>query len=138
VIDGVGGAQVGDGNGDGVADVAIAVPSTDGRGRRDAGVVYVLFGGSPLARVDVRSAPRFRTLGPRQGARRPAPVFEPYRPPVGAMAGSPVAGAAPRRSTSRGSVRRGSASMARAGTQRPGTRSPGRVTSTAKAAPTCS
>jgi hypothetical protein len=86
-------AQVGDVNGDGVADIAVSAPSTDGRGGRDAGVVYVLFGGSRLGRVDVQSAPGFRILGPRQGARRPAPVFEPYRPPVGAMAGSSVAGA---------------------------------------------
>jgi hypothetical protein len=86
-------AQVGDVNGDGIADVAIASPSSDVGGRRDAGVVHVLFGGSALGRVDVGSAAGFRILGPRQGARRPLPVFQPDGPPRGAMAGSAVAGA---------------------------------------------
>jgi hypothetical protein len=86
-------AQVGDVNGDGIADVAMAAPSLDVGARRDAGVVYVLFGGSALGRVDVGSAAGFRILGPRQGVRRPSPVFEPDGPPRGAMAGVAVAGA---------------------------------------------
>ncbi len=86
-------AQVGDVNGDGVADVAVAAPSDDARGRRDAGAVYVLFGGAPLGRVDVSKAPGFRIDGPKQGKRRPLPVFQPDGAPEGAMAGSAVAGA---------------------------------------------
>src|SRR3954468_5079152 len=45
-------AQVGDVNGDGIGDVAVAAPSRDVPGRRDAGVVYVLFGGSAQGRID--------------------------------------------------------------------------------------
>jgi hypothetical protein len=88
-------AEVGDVNGDGLADVAIGAASADPRGRRDAGVVYVVFGGSQLGRIDVRSAKLagFRVIGPRQGRRRPAPRFQPDSPPAGAMAGSSVAGA---------------------------------------------
>jgi hypothetical protein len=88
-------AEVGDVNGDGRSDVAIAAASADPRGRRDAGVVHVVFGGSPLGRVDLRSSSveGFRIIGPRPGRRRPAPVFEPDDPPKGAMAGSSVAGA---------------------------------------------
>ena len=86
-------AQVGDVNGDGLADVAVAAPSDDARGRRDAGAVYVLFGGAPLGRVDVSKAPGFRIDGPKQGTRRPLPVFQPDGPPEGAMAGSAVSGA---------------------------------------------
>src|SRR4051812_24825994 len=86
-------AAVGDVNGDGIADVAMAAPSSDVAGRTDAGVVHVLFGGSALGRVDIGSAPGFRVLGPRQGARRPLPVFQPDGPPRGAMAGSSVSGA---------------------------------------------
>jgi hypothetical protein len=88
-------AEVGDVNGDGVADVAIGSPSADPLGRRDAGIVRVLFGGSPLGRIDLRS-PRlagFRVLGPHIGKRRPPPVFALDSPPEGAMAGSSVAGA---------------------------------------------
>jgi len=84
--------DVGDVNGDGLSDVAIAEPSADPLGRRDAGVVHVVFGGSPLGRIDLRSA-GFRVIGPRQGTRMPAPVFQPDGPPAGAMAGSSVAGA---------------------------------------------
>jgi FG-GAP repeat protein len=88
-------AEVGDVNGDGIADVAIGTPSADPRGRRDAGVVRILFGRSPLGRIDVRSSQwdGFRILGPRLGARRPAPAFAPDSPPRGAMAGTSVAGA---------------------------------------------
>jgi hypothetical protein len=88
-------AEVGDVNGDGITDVAVGTGSADPRGRRDAGIVRVLFGGSPLGRIDLRS-PRlagFRILGPRPGRRRPAPVFAPDSPPEGAMAGTSVAGA---------------------------------------------
>jgi len=89
-------AEVGDVNGDGLADVAIGAASADAKGRRDAGVVYVVFGGASLGRIDLASPalPGFRIVGPRQGRRRPAPVFEPDGPPAGAMAGSAVAGAA--------------------------------------------
>src|SRR5262249_36738218 len=86
-------ADVGDVNGDGIADVAVAAPSSDVRDRRDAGVVYVVFGGSPLGRIDVRSAPGFRILCAPQGARRPLPVFRPDAPLTGAMTGAAVAGA---------------------------------------------
>jgi len=88
-------AGVGDVNGDGVADVAVAAPSDDRPGRRDAGVVHVVFGGSPLGRIDLDSAatPGFAVIGPRQGATRPPPVWQPDGPPEGAMAGSAVAGA---------------------------------------------
>src|SRR5215218_5263760 len=48
-------AEVGDVNGDGISDVAIGAATADPRGRRDAGVVHVLFGGSPLGRIDLRS-----------------------------------------------------------------------------------
>jgi hypothetical protein len=84
-------AEVGDVNGDGLADVAAGAASADPLGRRDAGLVYVVFGGSPLERIDVRAG--FRIIGPRQGRRRPPPAFQPDRPPRGAMAGSAVAGA---------------------------------------------
>jgi hypothetical protein len=86
-------AEVGDVNGDGFADVAIGAASADPLGRRDAGVVYVVFGGSPLGRIDVRSSELagFQVIGPRQGRRRPAPVFQPDGAPGGAMAGSSVA-----------------------------------------------
>jgi hypothetical protein len=88
-------AEVGDVNGDGLADVAIGVAAADPLGRRDAGIVHVVFGGSPLGRVDLRSSapPGFRIIGPRQGRRRPPPVFQPDGPPRGAMAGTTVAGA---------------------------------------------
>lgn len=85
-------ADVGDVNGDGLSDVAIAEPSADPLDCRDAGAVHVVFGGSPLRRIDVRSA-GFRVIGPRQGTRMPPPVFQPDGPPAGAMAGSSVAGA---------------------------------------------
>ncbi|MGH2800244.1 MAG: FG-GAP repeat protein, partial [Thermoleophilaceae bacterium] len=49
-------AEVGDVNGDGIADVAIGAASADPRGRRDAGLVRVLLGGPPLGRIDVRSS----------------------------------------------------------------------------------
>ena len=88
-------AEVGDVNGDGLADVAIGVASADPLGRRDAGVVQVVFGGSPLGRIDLRSSALagFRIIGPRQGRRRPPPAFQPDGPPRGAMAGTTVAGA---------------------------------------------
>jgi hypothetical protein len=88
-------AEVGDVNGDGITDVAIGMPAADPRGRRDAGLVRVLFGGSPLGRHDIRSSALagFRILGPPPGRRRPAPVFAPDSPPGGAMAGKSVAGA---------------------------------------------
>jgi hypothetical protein len=88
-------AEVGDVNGDGIVDVAIGAARADPRGRRDAGLVRVLFGGSPLGRINVRSSgwAGFRILGPRPGRRRPAPVFAPDSPPDGAMAGTSVAGA---------------------------------------------
>jgi hypothetical protein len=88
-------AEVGDVNGDGLADVAIGAASADAKGRRDAGVVYVVFGGASLGRIDLasRELVGFRIVGPRQGRRRPAPVFQPDGPPAGAMAGSAVAGA---------------------------------------------
>jgi hypothetical protein len=84
-------AEVGDVNGDGLADVAIGAATADPLGRRDAGVVHVVFGGAPLGRLDDQAG--FRILGPRQGRRRPPPVFQPDGPPRGAMAGSSVAGA---------------------------------------------
>ena len=86
-------ADVGDVNGDGVSDVAVGAASVDAPGRTDAGVVYVVFGGTPLGRLDLRTAPGFRIVGPRQGRNRPLPVFQPDGPPKGAMAGSAVAGA---------------------------------------------
>ena len=86
-------AELGDVNGDGIADVAVGAPSVDAPGRTDAGVVYVVFGGTPLGRLDLRTAPGFRIVGPRQGANRPLPSFQPDGPPKGAMAGSAVAGA---------------------------------------------
>jgi FG-GAP repeat protein len=88
-------AEVGDVNGDGLADVAIGVASADPLRRRDAGVVHVVFGGSPLGRIDIRSSALagFRIIGPHQGRRRPPPVFQPDSPPRGAMAGTAVAGA---------------------------------------------
>jgi hypothetical protein len=88
-------AEVGDVNGDGLADVAIGVASADPLGRRDAGIVHVVPGGSLLGRVDLRSSTLagFRIVGPRQGRRRPPPVFQPDSPPRGAMAGTTVAGA---------------------------------------------
>lgn len=87
-------AQVGDVNGDGFTDVAVAAPAADVRGRRDAGAVHVLFGGTALGRIDVGKAPGFRILGPKQGKRRPLPVFEPHNDAVaGARAGTSVAGA---------------------------------------------
>ncbi len=86
-------ADVGDVNGDGVSDVAVGAAHVDAPGRTAAGVVYVVFGGTPLGRVDLRTAPGFRIVGPRQGANRPLPRFQPDGPPKGAMAGSAVAGA---------------------------------------------
>src|SRR5918999_1899138 len=88
-------AEVGDVNGDGLADVAIGVAAADPLGRRDAGVVHVVFGGPPLGRIDIRSSALagFRIIGPRHGRRRPPPVFQPDSPPRGAMAGTTVAGA---------------------------------------------
>ena len=88
-------AEVGDVNGDGITDVAIGVPAADPRGRRDAGLVRMLFGGAPLGRIDIRSSrlAGFRILGPPLNRRRPAPVFAPDSPPDGAMAGTSVAGA---------------------------------------------
>jgi hypothetical protein len=86
-------AELGDVNGDGIADVAVGAPSVDARGRTDAGVVYVVFGGTPLGRLDLRTAPGFRIVGPRQGANRPLPSFQPDGALKGAMAGSAVAGA---------------------------------------------
>jgi hypothetical protein len=84
-------ADVGDVNGDGVSDAAVGAPSVDAPGRTDAGVVYVVFGGAPLGRIDLRSA-GFRIVGPRQGTHRPLPRFEPHGI-KGAMAGSAVHGA---------------------------------------------
>jgi hypothetical protein len=105
-------AEVGDVNGDGHADVAIGAASADPPGRRDAGVVHVVFGGSlgridlgalgpagfhvtRLGRIDFGAAgpAGFQIIGPPQGRRRPPPVFQPDGPPRGAMAGSSVAGA---------------------------------------------
>src|SRR5262245_22054703 len=83
-------ANVGDVNGDGVADVAVAAPSTDGRGRRDAGAVHVVFGGSALGKVDVGKAAGLHILGPRQGKHRPVPMFASDGAPKGAMAGTSV------------------------------------------------
>src|SRR3954469_14790742 len=57
-------AQVGDVNGDGLADVAVAAPSSEVGGRREAGVVHVVFGGSALGRIDIDSAAGFHILGP--------------------------------------------------------------------------
>ena len=86
-------ADVGDVNGDGVSDVAVGAAAVDAPGRTDAGVVYVVFGGTALGRLDLRTAPGFRIVGPRQGANRPLPVFASDGPPKGSMAGSAVAGA---------------------------------------------
>src|SRR5688572_10813748 len=83
-------AQVGDVNGDGIADAAVAAPAKDARGRPGAGVVYVLFGGAPPGRVDVASAPGFRIDGARQGTSRPRPVFETHTQSAGARAGTAV------------------------------------------------
>ena len=85
--------DLGDVNGDGISDVAVGDDSVDAPGRRDAGVVYVVFGGSPLGRLDLGTAPGFQIAGPRQGARRPVPAFAFDGPPAGAMAGAAVAAA---------------------------------------------
>jgi hypothetical protein len=81
-------AEVGDVNGDGRTDFAFGEPTA----RRHAGVVYVVFGGAPLGRIELASA-GFQIIGPRQGARRPVPAFAFDGPPAGAMAGSAVSGA---------------------------------------------
>ena len=88
-LGGTGPAEVGDVNGDGLVDIAIPAPVADPLGRRDAGVVHVVYGGSPLGRISLRSG--FRIRGPRQGARRPVRLFDSDGPP-GPMAGASVAG----------------------------------------------
>ena len=63
-------AGVGDINGDGRAEVAVGAPGTDNGVIPNAGAVYVIFGSSAPAKVDLRSlgAAGFRVIGDEDGA----------------------------------------------------------------------
>ena len=72
-------ADVGDVNGDGVSDVAVGAAAVDAPGRTDAGVVYVVFGGTALGRLDLG---RRRGSGSSGRAKAPTGRCRSSRPTV--------------------------------------------------------